>query len=110
MENEIKRLEHRIDKIFEIFDKRTKEIMDFIENQFYGLLRNRIIAYAKEHNGLTEKDIRENIAFKKDNGEINCFDWYALCSTFQFMKETKQFNEVHRGKGRPVIYKVKTNE
>jgi hypothetical protein len=111
IESEIKRLDERIDYIFEIFDKRTKEIMDFIENQFYGLLKNRIILYAKEHNGLTQQDIRENIAFKNHNGEVNYLDWYVLYSTFLFMKKNKQFNEVHRGKGRPIIYKVKdTNE
>jgi hypothetical protein len=110
-ERKTKALDQRIDYIFEIFDKRTKEIMDFIENQFYGLLKNRIIAYAKEHNGLTEQDIRENIAFKKHNGEVNYLDSYLLYSTFLFMKKNKQFNEVHRGKGRPIIYKVReTNE
>ena len=110
MVDDLKALEQRLDKIFSILDERISEIRDFIGNQFYGLLRQCIIDYAKEHGGFTENEIREKIAFRNDKGEVNRFDWYLLYSTFQYMKKTGQFNEVHRGKGYPVIYKIRSEK
>jgi hypothetical protein len=67
MVDDLKALEQRLDKIFSM-DERISEIRDFIGNQFYGLLRQRIIDYAKEHGGLTENEIREK-SRKSGKGE-----------------------------------------
>jgi hypothetical protein len=98
----------RISFVFSLFNEKINEIQDFIANQFYGFIRKRIIDYAKKNDGITEKVIYNgDIAFRKENGEINQFDVYLLYSTFRFMVKTKQFNEIHRGRGHPIIYKVK---
>lgn len=87
--------------------RRIDAIEHYLENQLYGLIKGRIENFIAKHNGITETEIREKLAFQTDDGKINFCDWKLLCNTFQFMKKNGQFEEEHRGRGRPVIYRMK---
>ncbi|MEM2971905.1 MAG: hypothetical protein QW270_05730 [Candidatus Bathyarchaeia archaeon] len=47
-----------------------KELISKIKNQSYEFFRNRIVKFAKEHDGFIEADIQKHIAFKKDDGSL----------------------------------------
>jgi hypothetical protein len=106
-ENVTEKREYATLKFVEWQRDRIDAIEHFMENQFYGFFKKRIIDFAKEHDGLTENDIREKLVYKKDDGEINFFDWKMLWNTFQFMKENGEFKEEHRGRGKSIIYRMK---
>jgi len=85
--------------------KRIDLIEDFLRHQFYGLLRRRIKDFAEKHDGFAEGDLKDNIAFRMDDGKINYLDWRLLYETVLYLKKQKLLIAEHRGKGKPVIYR-----